>query len=807
MGGMSAIDDDLRAMGVLNWTLSRGSLESDELHLSFYVPTGAEPPALALGDEFEAGGWCGWVWDVQDGERTRGGRTVEVTVKGVIAYLDSIPCPLIERDGETELVSASSILSKAAAAASAAGCGLRWSGVNGSVLTVPAGSSDSVWGVVRGVLKWMPDVQTAQEGRVLVIRSGGEVPEGAAAVAQVKLRAAARGVLRVAGAEVNLTVLHDAEAGVYNWSASMHELVARALAGHDGVSASARGGVLTLTARVAGTDGNRLELAYTPADGEAEGLVSLVGFAGGVDGVPGESEAGVSAPSGVGWEQRTEWSAAQSMDDRMPPVVACRGGVNFEIPSGASIYQPGAFVYPVPYRTKGDRQEESKQQQRRMQAATGQWMHVKGLKVPKGWKVADGTAVNMRAPADVSVAGWRNFWMRFEAFKLLQKVGVDCLAFGTPVFEQVPAEEAYPEAEDGFAEVPAAGSVLPEKSDVPANYVEFTERDAEHFYVLREGSFPASSDKRGNVRGLKFSRGSLLQYVWLASPLSGTASAEEAKAFFSGQHVVGGKTKHYALLRLDAVFINRKRTRYQTGTNRFAPDDPDYQADLDADLPAAEPTPDYYGAMSQFWQSCQRAKLGGRSVSVYGVRGIDPASISLPAVQRLLGVEGDACRMTWDAGARTLTLQTGRRDILGVDELLNRQMLGRRSAEDRASNDELGAGQGGESWEAPPEVEPGDEPGGADEAVEGFPMVSPSVNASQVAAKEAKAMEPFALYQDEEGKWWINGGVIPAGRGHLRVEPKLVTVEVKDGRSFAVKARWDEASKSYKPKYIYFDEQ
>ena len=388
MGGMSAIDDDLKAMGVQNWTLSRGSLESDELHLSFYVPTGAEPPALSLGSEFEAGGWCGWVWDVQEGERVRGGRTVEVTVKGVIAYLDSIPCPLIDRNGETELVSANSLLQKAATAARAAGCGLRWSGVNGSVLTVPAGSSDSVWGVVRGVLKWMPDVQTAQEGRVLVIRSGGEVPVGAAAVAQVKLRAAARGVLRVAGAEVNLTVLHDAEAGVYNWSASMHELVARALAGHDGVSASARGGVLTLTARVAGTDGNRLELAYTPADGEADGLVSLVGFAGGVDGVPGESEAGVSAPSGVGWEQRTEWSAAQSMDDRMPPVVACRGGVNFEIPSGASIYQPGAFVYPVPYRTKGDRQEESKQQQRRMQAATGQWMHVKGLKVPKGWKVA-----------------------------------------------------------------------------------------------------------------------------------------------------------------------------------------------------------------------------------------------------------------------------------------------------------------------------------------------------------------------------------------------------------------------------------
>lgn len=799
MGGMSDIDADLRALGVQNWTLSRGSLESDELHLSFYVPTGGTPPALSLGDEFEAGGWCGWVWDVQDGERVRGGRTIEVTVKGVIAYLDSIPCPMIERDAETELVSAASLLQKAATAASAAGCGLSWSGINGAVMTVPAGSSDSVWGVIRGVLKWMPDVQTAQEGRALVIRGGGSVDSGSAAVATVRMQAGARGMLRVAGSAVDLMALHDAEAASYNWAASCHELVARALAGNEAVLATARNGALQLTARVAGSAGNGLELAYSAAEGEAEGLVSLAAFSGGVDGEPSEAGADDDAPSGVGWQQRTEWSEGRSMDDRMPPVVACRGGVSFEIPAGASIYQPGAFVYPVPYKTKGDKDEEGRQERRQMQRTAGQWMQVKGMRVPKGWKVADGAPVKMRVPGTVSVASWRDFWMRFEAFKLLQKVDEGCLAFGTPVFEPMPVELAYPEPEDGFADVPKAGAVLPERSDVPVNYEVFTEDDAEHFYVLREGSFPASSDKRGNVRGLKFCRGTLRQYVWLSSKYEGTASVEEAKAFFSGEHVVDGKTKHYAMLQLDAVFINRKRTRYQTGTNRFAPDDPDYQADLDADLPTAEPTPDYFGAMLQFWNSCQRAKLGGRSVSVYGVTGFDPSGCSLPEVQRLLGVEGDACRMTWDAGARTLTLQTGRREILGVDELLNRQMLGRRAAEDRAGNDELGAGGGFEFW---PEQTEDDDAGG-----EGFPMVSPSINAGLVATKDAKSMEPFALYQDEDGQWWISGGVIPAGRGFLRVEPKLVTVEVKDGRNFAVKARWDEESRSHKPKYIYYDEQ
>lgn len=798
---MSAIDDALKAMGVQNWTLSRGSLESDELRMSFYVPTGGTPPALSLGDKFEAGGWCGWVWDVQDGERVRGGRTVEVTVKGVIAYLDAIPCPMIEKDAETELVSAESLLQKAAKAASAAGCGLSWRGINGAVATVPAGSSDSVWGVIRGVIKWLPDVQTAQEGRTLVLRGGGVIPSGSAAVATVKLQPAARGVLRVAGAAVDLTALHDAEAKSYNWSASCHELVARALAGNEAVQATAKNGMLTLTARVAGTDGNRLQLAYSPADGEAAGLVSLVAFSGGVDGASSGAEENTGTPSGVGWNRRTEWSEGRSMDDRMPPVVACRGGVSFEIPAGASIYQPGAFVYPVPYssRDKEGGEAQSLQALRQAQRAAGPWMQVKGMKVPNGWKVPSGEAVKMRVPGTVSVENWRDFWMRFEAFKLLQKVSSSCLEFGTPVFEPMPVELAYPEPEDGFADVPVAGAVLPERSDVPANYEAFTEGDKEHFYVLREGSFPASSDKRGNVRGLKFCRGTLKQYVWLGSTLSGTASADEAKAFFSGEHVVDGKTRHYALLQLDAVFINRKRTRYQTGTNRFAPDDPSYDDDLDADLPTVEPTPDYYGAMRLYWESCQRARLGGRSVAVYGVTGIDPASISLAVVQKLLGVEGDACRMTWDAGARTLTLQTGRRELLGVDELLNRQMLGRKAAEDRASNRELAEVRTGrEFW---PEQTGDGEAGG-----EGFPMVSPSINAGLVTAKDAKSLEPFALYQDENNKWWIAGGVIPAGRGFLRTEPKQVTVEVKDGRSFAVKARWDAGSQSYKPKYIYYDD-
>lgn len=796
---MSAIDDALKAMGVQNWTLSRGSLESDELRMSFYVPTGGTPPALRVGDEFEAGGWCGWVWDVQDGARANGGRTVDVVVKGVIGYLDAIPCPIIERDGETELVRASVLLDKAGKAAAAAGAGLSWRGIDSTVMTMPAGASSSVWGVVQAALKWMPDARTRQDGRTLVLEGGAESVPGSVATARVVLSPAARGVLRVAGTDVDLAALHGAEAAVYNWAASEHELVARALAGNADVLARSVGKSLELRARAVGVAGNALELAYTPAEGEDASVVSLVPFSGGfMSGTTGESGEFVERLDGVGWQQRTEWSEGRSMDDLLPPVVACRGGVSFEIPAGASIYQPGAFVYAVPYKAKGDREEAGRQERRQVQRAAGSWVHVKGVPVPRGWKVSSGEPVKMRQPCGDSLT-WYDFWKRLAAFALLRKVNWTCLTFGVPVFEPTPADEAYPQEEEDFADVPVAGAVLPEKANLPANYQEFTEVDEQHFYVLREGSFPASSDKRGNVRGLKFCRGVLRQYVWLSSKYEGTASVEEAKAFFSGEHVVDGKTKHYALLQLDAVFINRKRTRYQTGTNRLAPDDPGYLPDEDADLPTAEPTPDYYGAMLRFWESCQRAKLGGRTVTVYGVTGFDPASASLPAVQSLLGVDGDACRMSWDAGARTLTLQTGRREILGVDELLSRQMMGRRAAEDRAGNEELGAGGGVEFW---PEQTEDEDAGG-----EGFPMVSPSINAGLVATKDAKSMEPFALYQDEDKVWWISGGVIPAGRGFLRVEPKQVTVEVKDGRSFAVKARWDEESRSYKPKYIYYDEQ
>ena len=229
---MSAIDDALKAMGVQNWTLSRGSLESDELHLSFYVPSGMPGPALEVGDEFEAGGWCGWVWSVNEGQRVGSGRMVEVTVKGVIGYLDSIPCPIIERDADTELVSSASLLQKAADAAAAAGAGVRWRGCSGSVMVASAGGSDSVWGVIRGVLKWMPDVRTTQEGRMLVLHGRTYEDVGKRATASVKIGTKARGVLRVAGATVDLAALHEAEAARFNWAASRYAIVARVLGGH-----------------------------------------------------------------------------------------------------------------------------------------------------------------------------------------------------------------------------------------------------------------------------------------------------------------------------------------------------------------------------------------------------------------------------------------------------------------------------------------------------------------------------------------------------------------------------------------------
>ena len=795
---MSAIEADLKALGVQNWTLSRGSLESDELRMSFYVPAGGKGPELAVGDEFEAGGWCGWVWDVQDGARANGGRTVNVAVKGVIAYLDSVPCPLIDRDGETELVRASTLLEKARAAAVAAGCGLSWSHVDATVMTIPAGSSCSVWGVVQAVLKWMPDVQTRQDGRTLVLSGRAAEAGGQGATATVKLTTAARGVLTVDSVQVDLAALHEAEAGRYNWAASVHELVARALAGCEAVIATAERRLLVLTARETGTAGNNLVLEYTPAEGEADGSAVLSGFSGGFSsGVTDAVGVPSPIPPGVGWEQRAEFSERVSMEDLLPPVVACRGGVNFEIPAGANIYQPGAFVYPVPFSAAANKDEEKTRQTRDIQRQSGQWVQVKGVKVPKGWRVPSGTAIAMRQPGGYAEA-WHEFWQRLEAFSLLRQVSVGCLEYGVPVFEPLPADVAYPQEEEDFADVPVAGAVLPEKANLPANYEVFTEQDAEHFYVLREGSFPASSDRRGNVRGLKFCRGVLKQYVWLKSTYSGTASVADAKAFFSGEQVVDGKTKHYAMLSLEAVFINRQRTRYQTGTNRLAPDDPDYSADEDADLPTAEPMPDYYGAMLKYWHSCQRAKLGGKSVTVYGVTGIDPASIGLEVVQQMLGVVGDTLRMQWDAGARTLTLQTGRREILGVDELLSRQMMGSKGASDRANNERMNDGQNIEYWPELTETEEGGE---------GFPMVGPSINAGLVAAKDAKSCEPFTLYQDDDGLWWISGGTLPAGKGFIKVEPKLVTVEVKDGRNFAVKARWDEESKSYKLKYIYYDEQ
>lgn len=555
-------------------------------------------------------------------------------------------------------------------------------------------------------------------------------------------------------------------------------------------------------------------------------------FSGGEDAL--EAEPPLS-PS-FAWQHLTRRNVRRSFDHVPPPVVAARGGACFEIPAGASIFQPGAYVYNVPYASsamgsdtsvyvgngdvrviiyKGNADRSSgltSGQKWALLCETKEWELIKGIAVPK-------------AGADREAA---QFWSTVGGFRILQ----ECknVAFGDPSFEILTASEAYPEDEDDGSSgggAPSTGRLSPpitEKSNVPANYDEGVVNGTRCF-VLMEGSFPASSDSRGNVAGLRFCRGTVRQMVYLTGD-PGVSGAEE---FFCGSKRIKGDMLHYTYLSLETVFINRHRCRYQVGTNM--PEDADDDADDDggsgdntaeeeAEEPDMEESVDYYAALWDYYLATRELNEVDTEVEFHGVEGFEPGCVSLDSVLASAGLSATAARMTWDAAAHTLTVSNSRRDILGVDELIQRQQAGRKTAESsvlqRAGSVRSGNLPYGLDYDGPLVMwygdmgdgsEGGDDPGngegdGSDGEEEGneAPMVAPSISANHSASSSARPLAPFQLYKDDDGSWRLNGGILPSPGGFIRFEGADVTGKVGKGVTFSVKAKWDSASRTWKPR-------
>ncbi|MBQ4636781.1 MAG: hypothetical protein IJB64_10150 [Akkermansia sp.] len=782
--------EDLTRLGCRQFSVDYMSMAADVLRMEFCGTLLEHAPLpFAAGDALRLmqGADCvfrGWVTSVEPAMDTQVWVT-RVEVQNVVAVLDALPVEVSSYETEQRLESARELVQQALGAARR--CALLVGEsfaveLEASVMAVFSSGTESVWSNILAATRWVPNAASWYDhGSGTLHLLGGTVAAGSKASGRVVFGADTRsGVLVVGSSRLSVTE---------EWTAEPARVAARLLRGSMEVAATAVDAyTLELVARAPGAAGNEIELAF---EAGAEGDVATVeGFSGGDESVglqlaTMESLQGAELPGSV-------VSVSSSVTAwEVPPVVALRGRYEFTLPSGASIYQPGAFVYHVPKKevSAGGGDVESAAVQR----AGGEWNVVKGYEVPPGWQTVNGgEAVDMRVAVSGAPGLHHEFWARY--LPEIRKTNVSCLAFGPAVFEPMPVAEAYPEAEEDNEVSTLAGVVkwrppLLESKNGPANYKEFNSGEDKNLYVCYEGQFPASSESRGNVSGLKFCRGTLRQFVWLKSEYTGVLPGTEVTAFFAGSMKVTGddgkeETVSYTQLTLDGVFINRRRTRYQSGTNG-QPEEAE-SPEPEPDVPAGGSTEltkrDYIQALTDYYYS-------SRPVGTHG--SMQLAEVSAYRHGAGLGVLKS---VRWNPATGALTLTTGAGGPVGVEAILQRQQVGKMQAladlqEDLAQESQPISGETEDT----------------EEETESYPMVGGGASAGHRVDAKAARLEPFAVYMEDDGRMMMNGGPLPSPVGIIDVEPQDISAEWQAGREFYVKARWNRSTKQWEAVVLYRD--
>lgn len=786
--------EELTGLGCRQCSVDYLSMAADVLRMEFAGTLMAHVPLpFAVGGFVRVlqDGECvfrGWVTQVEPAMDSQVWVT-RVEVQNVVAVLDALPVEVSSYEQEQRLESARALVQQALSAAQR--CELLAEErfeveLDAAVMAVFSSGTESVWSNILAAARWVPNAASWYDHRTGTLHLlGGTVAAGSKARGRVVFGTwPYSGVLYVGSSALVMTE---------EWTAEPAVVAARLLRDSTEVAATAVDAyTLELVARVPGAAGNELVLEYATSDANENGSV-VEPFAGGNDGAglplaTMESLQGAELPGSV----VSVSSCATAWE--VPPVVALRGRYEFTLPAGASVYQPGAFVYHVPKKEVSAGGGGSvRKQAAAVQQVGGEWNVVKGYEVPPGWQTVNGgEAADMRVEVSGAPGLFHEFWGRY--LPEIRKTNVSCLAFGPAVFEPMPVAEAYPEAEEDNEVGTLAGVVkwrppLLESKNGPANYKEFKSGEDKNLYVCYEGQFPASSESRGNVSGLKFCRGTLRQYVWLKSKYTGVLAGTEVTAFFAGSMKVAGddgkeEVVSYTQLTLDGVFINRRRTRYQSGTNGQpeAAESPEPEPDVPAGGSTELTKRDYIQALSDYYYS-------SRPVGTHG--SMQLAEVSAYRHGAGLGVLKS---VRWNPGTGALTLTTGAGGPVGVEAILQRQQVGKMQAladlqEDLAQESQPETGE----EEAPEEV------------VESYPMVGGGASAGHRVDAKAARLEPFAVYMEDDGRMMMNGGPLPSPVGIIDVEPQDISAEWQAGREFYVKARWNRSSKHWEAVVLYRD--
>lgn len=789
--------EELTGLGCRQCSVDYLSMAADVLRLEFAGTLMEHVPLpFAVGDFVRVlqDGECvfrGWVTAMEPAMDSQVWVT-RVEVQNVVAVLDALPVEVSSYEQEQRLESARGLVQQALSAAGL--CAMLADErfeveLEASVMAVFSSGTESVWSNILAATRWVPNAASWYDhGSGTLHLLGGPVAAGSKARGRVLFGLAmSSGVLVVGASRLEVTE---------EWTAEPAAVAAGLLRGSMEVAATAVDAyTLELVARAPGAAGNEIELAF---EAGAEGDVATVeAFSGGDDSVglqlaTMESLQGADLPGSV-------VSVSSSVTAwEVPPVVALRGRYEFTLPSGASIYQPGAFVYHVPKKEVsaggGGSVGSVTQQAAAVQQVGGEWHVVKGYQVPPGWQtVAGGEAVDMRVEVSGAPGLHHEFWARF--LPEIRKTNVSCLAFGSAVFEPMPVAEAYPEAEEDNEVGTLAGVVkwrppLLESRNGPANYKEFKSGVDKNLYVCYEGQFPASSESRGNVSGLEFCRGTLRQYVWLKSKYAGVLAGTEVTAFFAGSMKVTGddgkeEVVSYTQLTLDGVFINRRRTRYQSGTNGQPEANADAGEETEPGGTGSETEltkRDYIQVLSDYYYS-------SRSVGTHG--SMQLAGVSAYRHGAGLGVLKS---VRWNPATGALTLTTGAGGPVGVEAMLQRQQVGKMQA--------MADLQGDLAEESQPETGVPEDP---EEETESYPMVGGGASAGHRVDAKAARLEPFAVYMEDDGRMMMNGGPLPSPVGIIDVEPQDISAEWQAGREFFVKARWSRSSRQWEAVVLYRD--
>lgn len=784
--------EELTKLGCRQCIIDYMSMAPDVLRLEFSGTLVQHPPLpFAAGDALRVieNGECvfrGWVTNVESSIETQIWVT-SVEVKNVVAVLDSLPVEESSYEDEQHLESACDLVKKALSAAQQ--CAILDNErfevhLSASVMAVFSSGTESVWSNILAATRWVPNAASWYDHRTGTLHiMGGTVAVGNKASARVVFgNEMQSGTLVVGMSRLDVTK---------EWMAEPAVVAEKLLHGNTEVAAKATGAyTLELTARAPGGEGNALMLEF---EAGTEGDMATVEAFGG-----GDYNRGMQITTLESLQQSSLPGSVVSVSCNttaweVPPVVALRGRYKYTLPAGENIFQPGAFVYHVPKKDVGMGGNKDATE---VQRTSGTWNIVKGYLIPPGWQsLNDGKAVDMREEVS-DIPAHHEFWAKY--LPEIRKTNVSCLAFGTAVFEPIPVSEAYPEEDEDDETSTLSGVTkwrppLLESKNGPANYEEFSTRDTKKLYVCYEGQFPASSEKRGNVSGLKFCRGTLRQYVWLKGPYTGMMRGTDVMAFFAGSMKVPGtdgtpETVSYTQLTLDGVFINRRRTRYQSGTNgqpkAIMDADPDDSEQNGTETSTELTKRDYIQALSDYYYS-------SRPVGTHGSMRL--AGVNSYRHSAELGVLKS---VRWNPTTGELTLTTGAGGPVGVEAILQRQQVGKMQA--------LADFQG---TLAQASQEEGDETGEDAEKNEtdNYPMVGAgAVAAHRVDAKAAK-LEPFAVYMDDDGRMMMNGGPLPSPVGIIDVEPTDISSVWRVGREFYVKARWNRSTKGWEAVVLYRD--